>query len=86
MHAIANKLDESEDNAGDNASFGEVLGRLERTLKDPKDSMFIEAYFDLIDKNGDGYINYEELVKLSKELSQPLMNEKVFLAMAEKIS
>jgi len=48
--------------------------------------MFIEAYFDLIDEDGDGYINYEELVKLSKELSQPLMNEKVFLAMAEKIS
>ena len=43
-------------------------------MKDPKDSMFIEAYFDLIDEDGDGFINYEELVKLSKELSQPLMN------------
>ena len=73
-HAIRNKLDESEDNASNNASFGEILGRLERTLKDPKDSMIIEAYFDLIDEDGDGFINYEELVKLSKELSQPLMN------------
>lgn len=49
MHAIRNKLDESEDVTSDNACFGEILGRLERTLKDPKDNMFIEAYFDLID-------------------------------------
>jgi Ca2+-binding EF-hand superfamily protein len=46
----------------------------------------MEAYFDLVDEDGDGFINYDELTRIAAELSRGCMNEKTFLALTEKLS
>jgi hypothetical protein len=58
MHSIKNKLEDEENNEEDKATFEDLSDRILRTLKDPKDPVFIEGYFDLVDEDGDGFINY----------------------------
>ena len=58
MHAIKNKIGQDDKNVEDKATFEDFSDRLLRTMKDPKDSIFIEAYFDLADEDGDGLITH----------------------------
>lgn len=48
--------------------------------------MFMEAYFELIDEDGDGFINYDELTRIASELGRDCMSDKAFLALTEKLS
>lgn len=86
LHAIRNKLEDNDKSEEDFAPFEDFSSRIQRTLKDPKDSMFMEAYFDLADEDGDGFINYDELTRVATELSRDCMNDKAFLALTEKLS
>lgn len=47
-HAIRNRIGDDEDSY-DKATFEDLSDRIQRTLKDPRDSLFIDAYFDLAD-------------------------------------
>ena len=44
--------------------MGEFLNRIESTFKDTKDTIYIDAFFNLIDHDGDGVISYQDLVNM----------------------
>jgi Ca2+-binding EF-hand superfamily protein len=46
----------------------------------------MDAYFDLVDEDGDGFINYDELSRVAEELGRDCMSDKAFLALTEKLS
>lgn len=85
IHAIRNKSDVPSEQS-DRVSFGEMVSRIESTLKDTKDSLYLDEYFRLIDADGDGFISHADLESMTGELGSGCMSEKIFLEMADKIS
>lgn len=45
-----------------------MAARIEGTYKDTKDTIYIDAFFNLIDNDGDGCISYEDLTNMKSEL------------------
>lgn len=66
--------EEDKSNPEDIVSFDQVLNRITATYKDTRDSMYIDAYFHLIDNDQDGFISYADLEQLSSEIGAPCMN------------
>ena len=77
---------EDKENPEDITSFDEFQHRITSTFKDTKDSMYIDAYFNLIDNDGDGFISYSDLEELTHEVGNPCMSEKDFLILADKFN
>lgn len=76
--------EEDKNNPEDIVSFNEVCSRIESTYRDSKDSMYIEAYFRLIDSDKDGFISYSDLQALTHELGSSCMPEKAFLMLTDR--
>jgi Ca2+-binding EF-hand superfamily protein len=72
IHSIRNKSDVPNDQS-DRVSFGEMINRIESTLKDTKDSLYLEEYFKLIDADGDGFISHTDLESMTGELGSGCM-------------
>jgi Ca2+-binding EF-hand superfamily protein len=65
-----NKEDENN-NPEDIVTFDEFIGRIESTYKDTKDTIYTEAFFKLIDADGDGVISHADLESMNPELGVP---------------
>jgi len=62
-----------------------MIDRIYSSQKDKQDVLFLDEYFKLIDADGDGFINYDDLVSMTGELGALCMSEQVYHLMVDKI-
>ena len=66
-YSIRNKTDEKIDE-GDVIPSEQLLNRIESTFKDTTDTIYIDAFFKLIDSDSDEAISYKDLIEMLSQL------------------
>jgi Ca2+-binding EF-hand superfamily protein len=85
-YCVRSKSDEKAEDE-DLASFEEMAERIDRTYKDVKDPIATNAFFRLIDNDGDGIISYEDLVSLKADLGiESILDERVFELLVDRLN
>ena len=54
------------------------MKRVTDSFTDSKDPIFVEAFFELVDTDKDGFITYEEVAETAEEFLTPCISESAF--------
>ena len=85
-YSLKNNNDAGKKEEEEQLNFGQFVERIESTYKDTKDQIYLEHYFKLMDRDGDGVLSHEDLTSHIPELGRPCMDETTFQLLAEKLN